>query len=152
MCVCVCVNMYVFVDVIMFVCLHVFFSLQPSSDITVSLRDLQSLMSARKHIHVCTRRTCLYTPFLISSYLFELLYLQHPQSLFYPRDSVRQTIWVVSSKQISITLTGDSKPNKLSLCPQSTAKSITDWYVCLCICLCGCMYTCVPFWDEQPYA
>lgn len=25
-------------------------------------------------------------------------------------------------------------------------------YVCLCICLRGCLYTCVPFWDEQPYA
>lgn len=64
----------VHVDVIVFVCMHIF-SLQQSSVVIVSLQDPQSLICARKHILVCMYRTCLYMLFLICSYLFELLCL-----------------------------------------------------------------------------
>ncbi len=60
----------------------------------------------------------------------------HPRSLFYPRDSVRRAIWVVRSRQISITLTGDSELNKLSLYPRSKAKCITNS-------MCAYVYVCV---------
>lgn len=58
---CVGINVYVFVDVIMFLCMHTF-SLQPSCELLCACM-----------IYACTEHACI--PFLISSYLFELLYL-----------------------------------------------------------------------------
>lgn len=95
--------------------------------IIVSLHGLQSLnVGLETFVYVCMSTTCPYTSFLISSYLFELQYLAASAITILP-SGLRQTDnMVVSSKQISITLTGDSELNKLSSCLQKTAECITN--------------------------
>lgn len=78
--VCVGIKAFIFVDVIMFICMPflLLFFFPPIFSaavrwIIVSLPDPQSLnVGLETFMYVCMYRTCLYTSFLISSYLFEL--------------------------------------------------------------------------------